>query len=54
MDALANVLAQENHWTRHFGPISGSDPKLTNPAERYVITSFAYGTNYVEYALSSS
>ncbi len=35
---------QENHWTRHFGPISGSDPKLTNPAERYVITSFAYGT----------
>jgi hypothetical protein len=36
---------QEYHWTRHFGPISGSDPKLTNPAERYVITSFAYGTN---------
>lgn len=36
---------EENHWTRHFGPISGSDPKLSNPAERYVITSFAYGTN---------
>jgi Tn3 transposase DDE domain/Domain of unknown function (DUF4158) len=36
---------EENHWTRHFGPISGSDPKLSNPAERYIITSFAYGTN---------
>ena len=36
---------EESHWTRHFGPISGSDPKLSNPAERYVITSFAYGTN---------
>ena len=36
---------EENHWTRHFGPISGSDPKLSNPAERYVIISFAYGTN---------
>lgn len=36
---------EENHWTRHFGPLSGSDPKLSNPAERYVITSFAYGTN---------
>ena len=36
---------EEVHWTRHFGPISGSDPKLAHPAERYVITSFAYGTN---------
>ena len=36
---------EENRWTRHFGPISGSDPKLSNPAERYIITSFAYGTN---------
>src|SRR6185312_9402752 len=36
---------QEVHWTRHFGPISGSDPKLTNPAERYVIMAFAYATN---------
>src|SRR6266571_7019737 len=36
---------QEVHWTRHFGPISGSDPKIPNPAERYVTTSFAYGTN---------
>jgi TnpA family transposase len=36
---------QEVHWTRRFGPISGSDPKVANPAERYVTTSFAYGTN---------
>ena len=41
---------EEVHWTRHFGPISGSDPKLAHPDERYVITSFAYGTNYVELA----
>ena len=26
-------------------PFPGSDPKLSNPAERYVIISFAYGTN---------
>jgi len=46
--SVLNVLCEmdeETHWTRHFGPISGSDPKLSNPAERYVIASFAYGTN---------
>ena len=32
-------------FPRHFGPISGSDPKLAHPDERYVIASFAYGTN---------
>ena len=36
---------EEVHWTRHFGPISGSDPKLAHPDERYIIASFAYGTN---------
>ncbi len=46
--AVLDILCdtdQDVHWTRHFGPISGSDPKLANPAERYIITSFAYGTN---------
>src|SRR5947209_1722827 len=36
---------EEVHWTRHFGPISGSDPKLAHAVERYVIASFAYGSN---------
>ncbi len=46
--SVLDVLWDTNedvHWTRHFGPISGSDPKLAHPEERYVITSFAYGTN---------
>jgi len=46
--SVLDVLWDTNedvHWTRHFGPISGSDPKLAHPDERYVITSFAYGTN---------
>jgi len=46
--SVLDVLWDSNeavHWTKHFGPISGSDPKLAHPAERYVITAFAYGTN---------
>lgn len=44
LDVLWNTN-EDVHWTKHFGPISGSDPKLAHPDERYVITSFAYGTN---------
>ncbi|MDQ2745743.1 MAG: transposase [Acidobacteriota bacterium] len=32
-------------WMRHFGPLSGSDPKLTRPTERYLLTLFTYGCN---------
>jgi TnpA family transposase len=32
-------------WDRHFGPLSGSDPKLDDPRTRYLATVFAYGTN---------
>jgi TnpA family transposase len=44
LDALADT---ENllHWTRFFGPLSGLDTKLENPAERYVLASFCYGCN---------
>jgi TnpA family transposase len=44
LDALADT---ENllHWTRFFGPLSGLDTKLDNPAERYVLASFCYGCN---------
>jgi len=45
---VLDVLCHVEHWlnwTRHFGPLSGSEPKLERPAERYVLTTFAYGTN---------
>ncbi|NRD81010.1 Tn3 family transposase [Bacillus sp. BRMEA1] len=44
IDILCNVEHWIN-WTRHFGPSSGSDPKLKNPRERYILTTFAYGCN---------
>lgn len=42
IDVLCNVEHWAN-WTRHFGPLSGSDPHLENPRERYVVTTFGYG-----------
>lgn len=44
LDILANV-AHYTHWPRHFGPLSGSDPKLERPEERYLLTTFAHGCN---------
>ncbi|MEB1303896.1 Tn3 family transposase, partial [Xanthomonas campestris pv. campestris] len=32
-------------WPRHFGPLSGSDAKIEQPTERYVLTAFTYGCN---------
>ncbi|MEO1610427.1 MAG: Tn3 family transposase [Pseudomonadota bacterium] len=43
---LLDILNNTNHWaeyTRHFGPPSGSDPKLSNPTLRYLFTLFGYG-----------
>lgn len=45
---LLDILQNVEHWlglTRHFGPISGSEPKLASPQERYLLTIFAYGCN---------
>ena len=45
---LIEILCNTQHWlnwTRHFGPAWGSDPKIENPKERYIITAFAYGSN---------
>jgi len=45
---LLDILSDTAHWTgwpRHFGPLSGSEPKLVRPVERYLLTTFAYGTN---------
>jgi len=44
LDILANV-EHWLHWTRHFGPESGSEPKLDNPVERYLLTVFGLGCN---------
>ncbi len=44
MDILCNVEHWLN-WTRHFGPLSGSEPKLSQTQERYILTTFGYGCN---------
>jgi TnpA family transposase len=44
LDILCNVEHWLN-WTRHFGPVSGSEPKFKQPAERYIFTTFGYGCN---------
>ena len=45
---LLDILANTEYWTsftRHFAPLSGSDPKLERPVERYILTVFAIGCN---------
>ena len=45
---LLDILARTAHltgWPRHFGPASGSDPKIRDALGRYVVTAFAYGAN---------
>jgi hypothetical protein len=33
-------------WYRHFGPLSGSDAKLADPLERYLLVALTYGCNF--------
>ncbi len=45
---LLDILKHAEHWsryTRHFGPPSGSDPKLAQAIQRYLLTVFGYGCN---------
>jgi len=45
---LLDILKNAEHWTRftrHFGPPSGSDPKLAHAVQRYIFTAFGYGCN---------
>lgn len=45
---LLDVLKRAHHWTpftRHFGPLSGSDPKVDDATRRYLFTVFGYGCN---------
>ena len=44
LDILTRV-AYLTGWHRHFGPASGSDPKIRDTLGRYVTTAYAYGTN---------
>lgn len=44
LDVLCNVEHWLN-WTRHFGPVSGNEPRLKQPTERYIFTTFGYGCN---------
>ena len=53
---LLDVLARIDHitnFTRHFGPLSGSEPKTRRARERHLLTIFTYGTHYVELARRS-
>jgi hypothetical protein len=46
--SLLDILANVNFWTqwvRHFGPLSGSEPKLADPTQRYILTAFTFGCN---------
>ena len=45
---LLEVLRNVHHWsgyTRHFGPPSGSDSKLSDAIRRYLFAVFGYGCN---------
>lgn len=49
---LIDILKNVDYWTnftRHFGPLSGSDPKLERATERYLLTLFTYGCNLGSY-----
>lgn len=44
---LIDILVNVNHytsWATVFGPLSGSEPKIPDAIERYILTTFAYGT----------
>ncbi len=37
------------NWTRHFGLASGSEAKIEQPTERYILAVFGYGCNLGPY-----
>lgn len=53
--SLLDIAIRTAHWIgwhRHFGPLSGSDPKLADPLGRYAVITFTYGTNMGPYQMS--
>jgi TnpA family transposase len=52
---LLDMLCRTDHWTnwsRHFGPLSGSDPKGKDARAHHILTVFAYATNLGPYQLA--
>lgn len=46
--SLLDIVTRVAHWIpwwRHFGPLSGSAPKITDTLGRYSVVTFTYGTN---------
>jgi TnpA family transposase len=46
--SVLDILCHVEHWlnwVRHFGPVSGSEPKIENSVERYILAVFGYGCN---------
>ncbi|BCA97304.1 hypothetical protein TUM19329_36650 (plasmid) [Legionella antarctica] len=46
--SLLDILTNGHHhtgWADEFGPISGTEGKLDNPIEKYILTNFCYGTS---------
>jgi len=44
VEILCSVERLSN-YTKHFGPLSGSDAKITDTQSRYVLLAFGYGSN---------
>lgn len=52
---LLDVITRVAYWTgwpRHFGPASGSDPKIRDALGRYVLMTFCYGANLGPYQMA--
>jgi TnpA family transposase len=46
--SVLDILCDVEHWlgwVRYFGPTSGSESKIDNSVERYILTVFGYGCN---------
>ncbi len=44
LDILARI-DQLTHFTRHFGPLSGNEPKIADARAKHLLTIFTYGTH---------
>jgi hypothetical protein len=45
---ILDVLCSTHHyagWAHYFCPISGNEPKMKNAIEKYILTTFAYGSS---------
>lgn len=52
---VLDMLCRIDHWTNwshHFGPLSGSDPKMADARARHILTVFAYASHLGPYQLA--